>query len=47
MFTLMKNPYTPTWIEYFKNQPRPQAILSISAHWYGPGLAVTGQDVPD
>jgi 4,5-DOPA dioxygenase extradiol len=26
--------------------PRPRAVLSVSAHWYGPGTALTGQARP-
>jgi len=26
--------------------PKPKAILLISAHWYGPGLAVTADEHP-
>lgn len=42
----MKNPFTPTWPEYFKDVPKPKAIIVISAHWYGPGLAVTADQNP-
>ena len=38
---LLKNEYTKGWAAIGASIPRPQAILSISAHWYLPGTAVT------
>ena len=39
---LLKNDYTKGWAAIGASIPRPQAILSISAHWYLAGTAVTG-----
>ena len=46
VYALWKNPFTPTWPAYFSEVPKPKAILMISAHWYGPGLAVTADEKP-
>jgi len=43
---LQKNDYTKGWAAIGASVPRPQAILSISAHWYLPGTAVTGMRRP-
>ena len=37
MNALERNPYSKAWEAIGQEIPRPQAILSISAHWYVPG----------
>lgn len=46
MNALAKNAYTEGWTLIGKRLPRPKAILSISAHWYMPGAAVTISQAP-
>jgi 4,5-DOPA dioxygenase extradiol len=41
MNALLKNAYTHGWAAIGNSIPRPVAVLSISAHWYLPGTAVT------
>jgi 4,5-DOPA dioxygenase extradiol len=41
MNAVMKNAYTEAWHRIGEDLPRPKAILSISAHWFVPGTAVT------
>src|ERR1017187_4960042 len=41
MNALMDNSYTKAWGRIGEQAPRPKAILSISAHWYVPGTALT------
>jgi 4,5-DOPA dioxygenase extradiol len=41
MNALAKNPYTEAWARLGASLPRPKAILSISAHWYVPGVGLT------
>lgn len=41
MNALHQNAYTKGWAAIGAEIPRPRAILSISAHWYLPGTAVT------
>jgi len=41
MNALMDNNYTTGWRRIGRQTPRPKAILSISAHWFVPGAAVT------
>lgn len=43
---LHKNIYTEGWAAIGRSLPRPTAILSVSAHWYIPRCAVTGDDKP-
>lgn len=38
--------YTRAWMDIGPKLPRPKAILSISAHWYFSGTAVTASDKP-
>lgn len=40
------NRFSRTWAEIGATLPRPQAILSISAHWETAGTAVTAMDNP-
>jgi 4,5-DOPA dioxygenase extradiol len=46
MNALSKNSYTESWAAIGKFVPRPKAVLSISAHWYIPGCAVTINAAP-
>lgn len=46
MNALYDNAWTRGWSAIGRRLPRPRAVLSISAHWYLPGTAVTGMDVP-
>jgi 4,5-DOPA dioxygenase extradiol len=42
MNALLQNGYTDGWRAIGGLIPKPKAILSISAHWYVPGVALTG-----
>ena len=46
MNALSRNAYTEAWRRMGAEMPRPKAILSISAHWYAPGAAVTVSATP-
>jgi 4,5-DOPA dioxygenase extradiol len=46
MNALARNAYTEAWATLGQTIPRPRAILSISAHWYIPGTAVTNNQTP-
>lgn len=46
MVTLSENAFTKAWREAGKSLPRPSAVLAVSAHWYGRGLAVTSNPSP-
>ena len=46
MNALLANPYTQRWAALGTNLPRPKAILSISAHWFVEGAAVTVSTAP-
>jgi len=46
MNTLDRNPYTESWRRLGNSFPKPKAILSVSAHWYTEGTAVTAMDKP-
>ncbi|GAC1581102.1 MAG: 4,5-DOPA dioxygenase extradiol [Candidatus Elarobacter sp.] len=46
MNALERNRYTEAWSALGAQIPRPKAVLAISAHWYGPGTAVTAQARP-
>ena len=46
MNALLSNDYTKGWAAIGASIPRPQAILSVSAHWYLPGTAVTAMRSP-
>lgn len=45
-YAVSENPFTPTWVRYFEGVPNPEAIVMASAHWYGPGTAVTAEQSP-
>jgi 4,5-DOPA dioxygenase extradiol len=46
MNALLKNAYTDGWAAIGNSLPRPSAVLSVSAHWYVPGTAVTSSLQP-
>jgi len=46
MNALAVNDYTAAWKQLGAELPRPRAILSVSAHWYTPGVRVTSQERP-
>jgi 4,5-DOPA dioxygenase extradiol len=46
MNALLTNSYTTAWAAIGAGIPRPRAILSVSAHWFVPGTAVTAMDAP-
>jgi 4,5-DOPA dioxygenase extradiol len=46
MLTLSDNAYTKAWKEIGRLMPRPKAVLSVSAHWYITGSAVTTSAAP-
>jgi 4,5-DOPA dioxygenase extradiol len=46
MNALMDNSYTQAWRRIGERTPRPRAILSISAHWFVPGTALTISTAP-
>ena len=46
MNALYQNAWTEGWAEIGRSIPKPKAILSISAHWYIPGVAVTAMERP-
>ena len=46
MNALSKNSYAESWAAMGRSIPRPEAVLSISAHWYIPGCAVTINTAP-
>ncbi|MGD9762769.1 MAG: 4,5-DOPA dioxygenase extradiol [Candidatus Binatia bacterium] len=46
MNAIQHNDWTREWSNVGKTMPRPRAIVSISAHWYVPGIAVTAVDQP-
>jgi len=46
MNALGENCYTDAWKRIGASMPKPEAILCISAHWYGRGTAVTAMPQP-
>jgi 4,5-DOPA dioxygenase extradiol len=46
MNALLSNPYTQAWHSIGDKTPRPNAILSISAHWFVPETGVTISTAP-
>lgn len=46
MNTLEDNPHTAAWRRLGASLPQPRAILSVSAHWYVRGTAVTAMQSP-
>ena len=47
MNALERNDWTRGWAEIGKSIPKPKAVLSISAHWYVPGTAITAMAHPE
>ena len=43
---ITRNDYTEAWATLGRELPRPRAIVSVSAHWYRPGVAVTAMPRP-
>jgi 4,5-DOPA dioxygenase extradiol len=46
MNALLENQYTQAWRRIGEAMPKPRTVLSVSAHWYVPGTAVTAQEAP-
>lgn len=46
MLTVSQNAYTKGWSEAGNTFARPKAVLAVSAHWWGKGLAVTSSPLP-
>ena len=46
MNALLNNPYTEAWRGLGRTMPKPNAVLSISAHWYVPEIGVTITTAP-
>jgi 4,5-DOPA dioxygenase extradiol len=46
MNALHDNDWTRRWAAIGASLPRPRAVLSVSAHWYLPGTAVTATTAP-
>ncbi|MDE3010954.1 MAG: 4,5-DOPA dioxygenase extradiol [Pseudomonadota bacterium] len=46
MLAITDNPYADAWQALGRTLPRPRAIVAVSAHWFGPGTAVTAQARP-
>jgi 4,5-DOPA dioxygenase extradiol len=46
MNAVSHNAYTDAWRAIGERTPRPRAILSISAHWFVPGVGVTVSTAP-
>ena len=46
MNAIERNSYTLAWERLAAELPRPRAILSVSAHWYTPGVRVTAEERP-
>ena len=46
MNALHANTWTQGWAALAQRLPRPRAVLSVSAHWYLPGTAVTAMTAP-
>ncbi len=46
IFALQPNKYTQSWQQIILDNPRPNSILCISAHWMSSNLSVTSMDSP-
>ncbi|MEI8032303.1 MAG: 4,5-DOPA dioxygenase extradiol [Chlorobiaceae bacterium] len=47
MNAIGSNAYTEGWRRFGESIVRPKAVLAISAHWYGPEIAVSGSLSPE
>ncbi len=47
MNAIEENQFSAQWEQLGARLPRPQAILSISAHWFTPGTKVTDSPAPE
>ncbi|NTW52677.1 MAG: 4,5-DOPA dioxygenase extradiol [Chlorobiaceae bacterium] len=47
MNAIQSNRYTEGWRSLALSVPRPRAVLAISAHWYVPETAVSGDSSPE
>jgi 4,5-DOPA dioxygenase extradiol len=46
MNAITTNGYTESWRKIGELMPKPKVILAVSAHWFGPGTAVTVSTAP-
>lgn len=46
MNAIEKNHYTRTWRSIAEKIPKPEVILSVSAHWYGKGTKIMNEESP-
>src|SRR5690242_12381924 len=46
MNAISRNSYSSAWNAIGPRLPRPRAVLSVSAHWFVPGTAVTAMAAP-
>lgn len=46
MNAVEENEFSRGWAQLGRTLPRPRAILSVSAHWFQPGIAVTTAAAP-
>src|SRR5665213_3053100 len=46
MYAVVPNRFADAWATLGIELPRPRAVLSVSAHWYVAGLAVTAMAKP-
>ena len=46
MNAIQQNAFTAAWTSIAASLPRPRAVLSVSAHWYLPGVRVTAEERP-
>lgn len=46
IYAISDNIYTERWASFGNSIPRPRAVVVVSAHWYGPGTAVTANVKP-
>ena len=46
MNAMEDNAFTRTWTELGKSLPRPEAILSVSAHWFTKGTWIADSERP-
>jgi 4,5-DOPA dioxygenase extradiol len=46
MNAIEHNRYTDSWAQFGASQPKPKAVVCISAHWYVGSIAVTAMRNP-